>query len=228
MDTRYILVLAAVVILGWFAVGIIYNLRRGESLLRWMQGGLPLIGERTTFRWLGSSVAELVIERAKSPFRRLETLVILAPRDVPFMWLWALAIGRRDTLILRSNLQSAPKIVLELVDPAAWTGRQALQEVVRDGWESSPALTTIPVLAARGEAIKGLRLMAPQGRLSPALAALPSCLSIIDQFSPRFTRLSVRRDPPSLEVHLPFPNPRKIDAGEFFESFKTLGKAVCE
>ncbi len=228
MDTRYLLVVAAVIILGWFAAGIIYNLRRGESVIRWMQGGLPKVGERTTFRWLGSSVVQMVIERAKSPFRRVETLIVLSPRDVPFMWLFALAQGRRDTLILRGQLQSAPKVVLEMIDPAAWTGRQALHDVAREGWESAPTLATNPALVARGNSLQRFLLLAPQGRTGAAVDALPSCLALLEQMSPRFSRLSVRRDPPTLELHLPFPNPRTADAAKFFETYRMLARAVTE
>jgi hypothetical protein len=82
VNPQYILVAAVILFMGWFAIGVVYNLRRGEALLKWMQGGLPSIGQKTTFRWLGTSVAELVIAHAKKPFRRLETLLVLKPRDV--------------------------------------------------------------------------------------------------------------------------------------------------
>ena len=57
MNAQYILVIALVIIMGWFAFGVVYNLRRGDALLKWMQNGLPGIGQLTTFRWLGTSVA---------------------------------------------------------------------------------------------------------------------------------------------------------------------------
>jgi hypothetical protein len=82
VNPQYILVVAVIVLMGWFAIGLIYNLRRGDALLKWMQDGLPSIGQKTTFRWLGTSVAELVIAHAKKPFRRLETLLVFKPRDV--------------------------------------------------------------------------------------------------------------------------------------------------
>ena len=59
MDPQYILVIAVVIIMGWFAIGVIFNLRSGDALLKWIQNGLPIIGLRTTFLWLGTSVAEL-------------------------------------------------------------------------------------------------------------------------------------------------------------------------
>src|ERR1041384_1507684 len=102
--------MAVIVFVGWVAVGAQYNVRRGKSALKWLQEGLPLVGERATVRWLGSSVIELKIAEAKAPFRSAEVLVVLEPRDVPLMWWWAHARGRRDVLIFRSQLRGAPKV----------------------------------------------------------------------------------------------------------------------
>ena len=84
MNSQAIVIAAVAIFMGWFALGMIYNLRRGDALLKWMQDGLPLIGQRTTFRWLGTSVAEMAIAQAKRPFHRLETLLVLRPRDWHF------------------------------------------------------------------------------------------------------------------------------------------------
>lgn len=108
MNPQYLLVIVVIVVMGWFAIGLIYNLRRGDAVLKWMQAGLPDIGPRTTFRWLGTSVAELVIAKAKNPFRRLETLLVLAPRDVFWMMIVSAFQGRHDTLIFRAILNSPP------------------------------------------------------------------------------------------------------------------------
>ena len=49
-----IFVAVVLLIVGWFAVGTHLNVRKGESVLKWLQDGLPLIGEKATLRWLGS------------------------------------------------------------------------------------------------------------------------------------------------------------------------------
>src|ERR1041385_6674862 len=108
VNPQYILVIAVIIIMGWFAFGVLYNLRRGDRLLKWMQAGLPGIGQKTTFRWLGTSVAELVIARAKKPFRRLETLLVFRPRDVFWMAILAYFQGRSDIVIFRAHLATTP------------------------------------------------------------------------------------------------------------------------
>ncbi len=213
MDPKSLLVPAVVVVLGWFAFGIIYNLRRGEAVLRWIQKGLPRIGERTSFRWLGSSVAELVISTAKKPFRRVETMIVLAPRDVPWLWLMAATQGRRDTLIFRAHLHNPPLVDLELADPASWTGRMALKEVTGRGWESQP--------------YDGLTLMAPRGTLGLATSALARFAAPSQKLSQHFWRFSLRRQAPHLELHLAFPD-RRVDADPFMEALQDLARAVSE
>lgn len=214
MDPKYFLILAAIIILGWFAFGIIYNLRRGEALLRWMQSGLPRIGEKTTLRWMGSSVAELKIAHAKGSFRQLETLLVLAPRDVPWLWLISGLQGRRDTLIFRGQLGNPPYLEMELADPTSWTGRMAVTKATQLGWEKQP--------------YQDYLLMAPAGRIDIAVQTINRIDTLTRQLSHHYRLFSLHRTSPHLELHLPFPDLRKEDAGQYFEKLQKLAQAIGE
>lgn len=214
MNSQYIVVVAVAVFMGWFAIGMIYNLRRGDALLKWMQDGLPLIGQRTTFRWLGTSVAEMGIAKAKRPFQRLDTLLVFKPRDVFWMTLIALVQGRDDVLIFRSYLSAPPLLDLELADPKTWSGRAALSLVAKRGWE--------------GADYHGLRLMAPKGLINLAATTLDQLAAPMQSLSPHYIRFSLRKTAPNLEVHVPFPDPRADDAKTYFQSLSELGRAVGE
>ena len=214
MNSQYIVVIAVAVFMGWFALGMIYNLRRGDALLKWMQGGLPLIGQRTTFRWLGTSVAEMGIAKAKRPFQRLDILLVLKPRDVFWMTILALFQGRDDVLIFRTYLSTPPLLDLELADPKTWSGRTALKQVSERGWESAD--------------YHGLRLMAPKGLLTLATTTLDQLATPMQSLSPRYIRFSLRKTAPNFEVHVPFPNPRAADAKNYFQSLSELGRAISE
>lgn len=224
MDPKYFLILAVAIVMGWFAVGVLFNLRRGDAMLRWIQAGLPRIGERTTMRWLGSSVVELVIAHAHKPFRRLETLIVLAPRDVPWMWLLAASQGRRDTLIFRAHLNVPPLIDFELADPTIWTGRMALNQAIQKNW----AVRQNHLFSDAGDQpYQGLQLMAPSGMLDRSVAALSSLASPARGLAPRLWRLSIRREAPHLEIHLAFPD-RRSDASQFISALQDLARAVSE
>ncbi|HEX8991910.1 MAG TPA: hypothetical protein VF784_09550 [Anaerolineales bacterium] len=214
MNGQYILVIVVIIVMGWFAYGVIVNLRRGDSLLKWMQPGLARIGARTTFRWLGTSVAELGIQQAKNPFRRLDTLLVMAPRDVFWMVAIAALQGRRDTVIFRGVLTTPPLIDLELADPKTWTGRSALQRASRQNWEKRE--------------YHGLQLMAPRGYLDLAVGKLDRLAAPLERLSPGCTRLSLRRSAPNFELHVPFPSRRTTDAVEYFEALRELARLASQ
>lgn len=214
MNSQYIVIIAVVIFMGWFALGMIYNLRRGDALLKWMQNGLPLIGQRTTFRWLGTSVAEMGIAKAKRPFQRMDVLLVLKPRDVFWMAIIAFFQKRTDVLIFRAALSTPPLLDLELADPSTWTGREALGKVVKRGWDATD--------------YHGLRLMAPKGLLNLAVTTLDHLTTPMQSLSPQYMRLSLRKTAPNMEVHLPFPDPRETDAKAYFQSLSDLGRAVGE
>lgn len=214
VNSQYIVIVAVAIFMGWFAVGMIYNLRRGDAILKWMQDGLPLIGPRTSFRWLGTSVAEMSIARAKRPFQRLDTLLVLKPRDVFWMTLIALWQGRNDVLIFRAYLSTPALLDLELADPKDWSGRNALRQAAQRGWDSMN--------------YQNLQLMAPKGLLELAASTVRQLETPMQRLSARYVRLGLHKTAPNLVVHIPFPNPRELDAKAYFQALNDLGRAVGE
>jgi hypothetical protein len=213
IDPKYVLALIAALVMGWFAIGVIFNIRRGETLLRWLRIGLPKIGERTTFRWLGSSVVEMIIAQANRPFRKLETFIVLCPRDVPWLWLISGMQGRRDTLIFRGQLTTAPQTEFELIDPKSWTGRNALKEASSNGWDIQP--------------YEGLQLLAPKGTVNQATRALEKVYGKVRLLNPKIYRLALRKEKTHLELHLPFPDPRS-QAEAYFEVLQDVAQTASE
>lgn len=214
MNSQTIVIIVVLIFMAWFAIGMIYNLRRGDALLKWMQGGLPDIGQKTTFRWLGSSVAELVIAHAKKPFRRLETLLFFKPRDVFWMTIAAYFQGREDIVIFRAHLTTAPATDLELLDLKTWSGRDTQRRIRQRKWEST--------------SYQGLELMAPPGLLDLATTTLDRLALPMQKFSARYSRFSLHRNAPNLELHVPLPDHRILDARQYFGALRELARAVNE
>jgi len=134
-----VFVVVVIAIVGWFALGTHLNVRKGHRFLEWLQDGLPLVGEKTTLRWLGSSVVHLQIEKAREPFRRVEVLLVLEPRDVPPLWLLSRLRGRRDLLIVRTELRSVPSRQIEILDRTAWSTAAIEREVRQQQWQLVPS-----------------------------------------------------------------------------------------
>ena len=214
MSSQNIVIIVVVIFMGWFALGSIYNVRRGNALLKWMQAGLPDVGQKTTLRWLGTSVVELVIAQAKKPFRRLETLLVLKPRDVFWMTILAYFQRREDIVIFRAHLTTAPATDLELLDLKTWTGQDTQKRIRQRKWES--------------RTYQGLQLMAPAGLLDLAAKTLDRLALPMQKLSARYARFGLHRNAPNFEVHVPFPDYRTVDARQYFEALRALARAVNE
>jgi hypothetical protein len=200
--------IAAVAVVAWFAAGTIWNVRRGRLLLHWMQAGLPLLGERTTVRWLGSTAVEMVIRDGKAPFAGVTLVIFLEPRDMPWMWAFGHIRGRRDTLIIRGVLRRAPEVELEALDPHSWSGRDARPRVPPD-WPVRQAAT-------RG----GLVVHHPS---AAALAHADALLALAQRAGLAVKRLSVRQIQPNFQVHVSVPD-RRQPARDFFEAVHALAE----
>jgi hypothetical protein len=198
--------IAAVAVVAWFAAGTIWNVRTGRALMRWMQGGLPLLGERTTVRWLGSTAVEMTIPHSKAPFAGVSLVIFLEPRDLPWMWAIGRAQRRRDTLIIRGVLRRAPKIEFEALDTASWSGREALPRVPTD-W---------PVRQTEGGAVVHHASVA-------ALKEAAALLQLAQRAGLTVKRLSVRRSEPHFQLHVPAPDQRQ-PARDFFQAVRALAE----
>jgi hypothetical protein len=203
-----LIAIAAVALVAWFAAGTIWNVRRGRALMRWLQGGLPLLGERTTVRWLGSTAIEMVIRDGKAPFAGVTLVIFLEPRDVPWMWALGRLRGRRDTLIVRGVLRRAPEVALEALDPKSWSGRDALRRVPSE-WPVRQAEASGGVVVHHASAA--------------ALACADALLAIVQRAGLAVRRLSVRRTEPNFQLHVAIPDQRQ-PARDFFEVVHRLAE----
>jgi hypothetical protein len=210
--SQVILVTVVAVVMGWFALGMVGNIRRGNAALRWLQSGLPQLGERTTVRWLGSSAVELGIAKSKPPFRRVDLVLALEPRDVPWFWLLARWQGRRDLLIVRGQLQVQPKLEFDLLAPGSWSER--LAHASQANWAS--------------ESLDGMTFRAPQTMQALSRQAAPVALAAARKVFPQVWRLSARREFPQFELQLPWPDIHRADAGEFFSAVRRTAEALSK
>jgi hypothetical protein len=203
-------VAAVLIFMGWFLVGTQTNVRKGDAVLKWLRQGLPLIGERTTMRWLGSSVVELKIAKAKDPFRNVETLVVFEPRDVVFLWAFARLRGRRDVVIFRAQLRSAPTFEMEAFDPRAWTTHGIERDVRGKNWtQVNLSAATQPLLAFYSGGVG---------------ATAKPLIDLATQAGGKLLRLSVHRSVPNLEVHWLLPDVSSRAARDLFLKLRQLGE----
>lgn len=209
-----LLIAAIIIVLGWFALGLTWNLRKGNALLRWLQAGLPQLGERTTMRWLGTSAIELVIAKARSPFKQVTLLAVMEPRDIPWLWLISRSQHRRDALIIRAQLQTVPTYEFDLIAPDAWNETKQSGQREAQPWAIEP--------------VDDLNFGAPSTTRSLSRAIAVDALPLARRTQSRVWRLSTRRNDPQLELHVPLPNPRATDAQAFFTALRELGEQLSK
>ncbi len=210
--TQTILFTLVAVVMGWFAVGVIWNIRRGNAVLKWMQTGLPRLGEKTTLRWLGSSAVELALAKARPPFRRVELVLVLEPRDVLWFWLLARWQKRRDMLIIRGQLLNTPPFEYDLLAPESWSARMLTNHSAGRQWET--------------ETFDGTNFRAPAPTRPLSRQTAPAILQAARQVQPVVWRLSARREFPQFELHVPLPNPNQDKAPQFFDALRALAEQM--
>jgi hypothetical protein len=206
-----LLILLTVVLL-WFAFGRQRNIRKGNDALKWLQGGLPLLGKRTTLKWLGSTAMQLNITDPRAPLSEAEVLVVLEPRDLGWLWAWSIRRGRRDFLIIRGRLQGPPSFELEAGDAAGWTREDRLKRLDWGAWsEADWGSEGIRVAHSADADPELIRPMWEELRL----------------LAGSVWRLSVRRDNPHLEVHVPLPDVDKVEVKRVIQAFVELARNVA-
>ena len=207
---RALFFLAVVVFVSWFAAGMILNVRKGHAVARWLQDGLSLVGKKTTMRWLGSSGIELKIQDPGKPLLYVEVFILLEPRDVPVLWGYFHARGRRDILIVRCHLSSSPPFQLEAADPRAWSARGAQPESARKLW--------VPVAAPPGTNVTAFG----EGRLDNAadLLALAAACQL------PLVRLAIRRADPQLEVQWQLLRFGNVSSRRLFETLLQISNQL--
>lgn len=203
-----LLFILLVVVLLWFALGTQRNIKRGNEVLSWLQGGLPLLGHRTTLKWLGSSAVQLTLTEVNPPLTTAEVLVVLEPRDLGWLWAWSRRKGRRDFLILRARLERSPRFELEAGDRGGWTGTDRISKLDREAWQEAtwdPAVVVLHGSDADPQIVR---------RVWEDIRAQVGSV----------WRLSIRRDNPHIELHVPLADTHTVGAKRLVGSFLELGR----
>lgn len=203
-----VVICLVIAFLLWFALGTQGNIKRGEGFLQWLQTGLPVLGRRTTVRWFGSSAVELTITQPSDPFSEAQTVVVLEPRDLGWLWALARSRGRRDFLIVRARLKRSPSFEVEAGDERGWTGADRLKRLDLDAWQQD---SWGPVQVAH--------------TLDADTDQMRRFWDDFSSLSGGVWRLSIRRDNPHLELHVVPPDDRN-SAEALFLKFRELAVEV--
>lgn len=113
---EWIVVALSAFLFIWYFVASSMNRRKGIATSRWLYKSLEKVGEISDAQWIGSSNtgAKLVVERASKPFRRVEVLYLLEPREFLPYWVFSRMRGKRDEVRITATLRAVPKQTIEI------------------------------------------------------------------------------------------------------------------
>jgi hypothetical protein len=203
---QWTVIVLSAIFLAWFLNGTATNRRRGDQILGWVQGGTKRLGRMSEARRIRGSAVQLTIKDAAVPFRQIDLIVALEPRENLPLWLYNYILGKRDELVIQAKLRSTAQQELEINSVGARKTADKRASVVSHSntIESSAGNYTL-------ESSKGI---------DPAML---DCLEVfLAKYGSAVKHFSLKRSPPHLQVDLLLSPLLDIDPDLFFKDLQKL------
>jgi hypothetical protein len=208
--TQVVIAFCALLII-WYIIGWQVNRRHGRRLLEWIIQGLRAFGGQITVSRLGTSGFQVNVKKAHPPFRKIETTILLEPREILLLWLFNLLRGRADYLVFKSTLRASPRGEVEVVKKKGRLARRVLKGLDERAW-------------TRQETVNGL-VTACRGKQGQQQADAISHL--VGDLSPRLLRLSLSKKAPHFLVGLSLAGLDEQSAPLLLSSLQDLAQTVA-
>jgi hypothetical protein len=191
--------------LAWFLAGTATNRRRGDQVLRWVHGGIKPLGRMSEARRIRGSAVQLTIKDAAVPFRQVDLIVALEPRENPPLWLYNHMLGKRDELDIQAKLRTAAQEwEITKVGARKTADKRASDDSPLNTLESAGGSYTV-------ESSKGI---------DPAML---DCLeNFLAKYGSAVEHFSLKRSPPHVQVHLLLSPLLDINPELFFKDLQNL------
>ncbi len=199
-----------VLLIIWYVVGWQMNRRRGGRLLEWIIQGLRAFGGQITVSRLGTSGFQVSVRKAQTPFKRVETTILLQPREILLLWIFNLLRGRTDYLVFKGTLRASPRGGVEVIKKRERLTRRVLKGLDEKTWTRQETAGGL-VIACRGE--KGQQQ-------ADAISHL------VEDLSSRLLRLSISKKAPRLLVSLSLAGLDEQSALLLLSSLQDLAQTV--
>jgi hypothetical protein len=198
----------SVLILLWFLVGAMINQRRGHLTYDWLVKGLSLFGKVEPLRRdkLLQAAAHLRVDQLSEPFRRMEVIYTLEPRENFPLWVFGRLRGRRDAFFLRADLKPAPVQDVE----AGRKNDRAFATFLAGQLKEPYASQTLPgqlEIAWRGKKDKEY---------------LKQISAFLEKYDAAIVRFSLHRAAPHLTLKAELPPLQSGEAAEFLQNLQEV------
>jgi len=210
LTTQLVIAFCALLVI-WYIVGWQMNRRRGRRLLEWTVQGLRAFDGQITVSRLGTSGFQVNVRKAQAPFKRIEAIILLEPREMLLLWIFNLLRGRADHLVFKGTLRTAPRGEVEVIKQRGRLARRMLKELDEGDWTRQETANGL-VIACRGK--RGQRQ-------ADAISHL------VEDLSPRLLRLSLSKKVPHLLVNLSLAGLNEQSALLLLSSLQDLAQTVA-
>ena len=204
---QQIVIIVSIFLVVWYLIFATINRRRGIAMYYWLREGLQVLGDIDESSWIGSSGsgARLVVGKAQKPFKRVEMVYLLESREILPLWIFNRIRGKRDEIILKATLRSAPVLEVEV----ARAGDRQMEDMIAKE-KQKPYTTT---------ASQDNFAIAQRGR--PDEVELKRLEAFLNQYQANLFRISLQRSSPHLILRSYLPDPKTESAEDFFNSLRT-------
>jgi hypothetical protein len=205
--TNILWVILILLVLG-FLGGAWLNRRRSKTIGIWLRAGLKPVGGQTTWKWIRgmNSAAQVTVEGAAKPFRRMEISYFMMTREFAPMWGYEWLRGKRDLLAARLELRDAPACEIEIVPQGG-----KLQKTLDSNAGTEPFTWTVGV-AGLGIGSRGEGAQQAAERLKP----------FVERYGPYIQRLSLRPRQPNIVLFMNLNGLEKTSAEEFVRALRRM------
>ena len=200
-----------ILLIIWYVVGWQINRRHGRRLLQWILQGLRPFGGQITVSRLGTSGFQVNVRKAQAPFKRLETTILLQPREMLLLWIFNLLRGGADYLVLKGTLRASPRGEVEVIKKRGRLARRVLKGLDEKAWARQKTASGL-VIACRGK----------QGQQQADAVS-----HLVEDLSPRLLRLSLSKKAPHILASLSLAGLDEQSALLLLSSLQDLAQTVA-
>lgn len=211
VDPVSAVIIFAGILLAFLAGGSYVNRKRAGALANSLKPAFLLLGP-ASITWIGRAVFRYDVEKPKEPYVRVAALTQLLPRDLPFNWIIAALMGKKDMVTMRANLKEPPKVEFEAFLDEGYIGKRMREALENTEWET-------------------LRL--PQGRIVIAaarrdLASVRNRLAPLEEDLMKLWRVSSSKVEPHMTINFDPRGPPELHQDRMKSLIKLAGALVTD
>jgi len=133
VDLNSIIIIIVTIMSIWYVYSVLlFSKRKRKSLIE-LVNYLSDFSQIDNYRFIGNNL--FIVGKRMGKIVKFNIAVNLVSTDVIFVWLTSIALGRRDLIILKGNLEGSPTIEMEILNLKVSGARWLRKQLLKRGWK---------------------------------------------------------------------------------------------